>query len=288
MLKQFLLATGLLFNLGAAHAYQAEVNIGYEYSDIEDLSDLDTLFINGKYYLEPVTAENAPLAEAAFLSKASNLGMGYVNASGNIQEEVGYYPFDTIKLDLDLNVLGVSGEFFIPNSQFYVAGSLNRTKLSAKFAGYEESETNNGYAFELGYLPVNGLLLTAGLAKENFDPVQIATYGLTPNLLNAAAVDEDSAVSLRAKYVAQAGEFYTNFEGLAYFGDETTYRFGADLYLDPTLSIGVSIANSTAEDSETIFSVQAQKFFTPSIAVGVQYITLDGADSAGIHGTFRF
>ncbi|WP_017401777.1 putative porin, partial [Acinetobacter sp. 528] len=100
--------------------------------------------------------------------------------------------------------------------------------------------------------------------------------------------DDDTAVTLRAKYVTQISGFYTNFEGQTYIGDETTYRLGADLYLDPTLSIGASFADSTAEDSDTIFSVRAQKFFTPQVAVGLTYTTVDDANSFGINGTFRF
>lgn len=82
--------------------------------------------------------------------------------------------------------------------------------------------------------------------------------------------------------------YYTNFEAQSYFGDETTYRLAADLYLDPTLSVGISFADSTADDSDSIFNIHAQKFFTPQVAVGVGYTTIDGADSFGINGTFRF
>ncbi|EMD2721787.1 putative porin, partial [Acinetobacter baumannii] len=57
---------------------------------------------------------------------------------------------------------------------------------------------------------------------------------------------------------------------------------------DPTLSIGASFADSTAEDSDTIFSLRAQKFFTPQVAVGLTYTTVDDANSFGINGTFRF
>ena len=101
-------------------------------------------------------------------------------------------------------------------------------------------------------------------------------------------VGEDTAATLRAKYVTQIGGFNTNFEAQTAIGDETAYKLGADLYIDPTLSVGVSIADSTADDSETVFGVRAQKFFTPTIAVGVNYTTVDEIDSFGINGTFRF
>lgn len=266
MLKKLALATALLASLGTAHAYQAEINAAYENTDIDNVGDLDTFFINGKYYLNGAQVKGAPLAEAAFMSKASNIGLGYANASGDGDE--------------DIDVMGISGEFYIPNTQFYVSGALNKVDFA--------DEDNTGYALELGYLPINGLLVAAGIAKENVDPVQVANYGFTTNFLNALTVGEDTAVSLRAKYVTQIGNHFANFEGLTYFGDETAYRLGADLYLDPTLSVGISFADSTIEDSDTIFSIRGQKFFTPAIAAGVNYTTTDGADSVGINGTFRF
>lgn len=58
--------------------------------------------------------------------------------------------------------------------------------------------------------------------------------------------------------MTQIGNHFANFEGLTYFGDETTYRLGADLYIDPTLSVGVSIADSTEDDSDTVFGLRAQ------------------------------
>ncbi|MEN8401233.1 putative porin, partial [Acinetobacter towneri] len=50
MFKKIALATALLAGLSTAHAYQFEINGGYENTDLEESSDLDTFFINGKYY----------------------------------------------------------------------------------------------------------------------------------------------------------------------------------------------------------------------------------------------
>ena len=51
MLKKLALATALIAGLGTAHAYQAEVNVGYENTDIDDTDSVDTYAISGKYYL---------------------------------------------------------------------------------------------------------------------------------------------------------------------------------------------------------------------------------------------
>ena len=278
MLKQLALTTALIASFGTAHAYQAEINANYENTSFDgDSEDLDTFGISGKYYLNGVITKNSPLAEAAFLSKASNIGLGYANSS-----------IDEDGADLEIDTVGLNGEFFIPNSQFYVSGSLNRSEVTVESEFGKASDDNVGYALEAGYLPVDGLLIAAGVAKENLDPMYVSKNGFIDTFSNISAVADDTAVTLRAKYVTQIGNHFTNFEGATYFGDETAYRLGADLYIDPTLSVGVSFMDTTFDDFDTVWAVRAQKFFTPAIAVGLDYTTTEDADSYGINGTFRF
>lgn len=278
MLKQLALTTALIASFGTAHAYQAEINANYENTSFDgDSEDLDTFGISGKYYLNGVNTKNSPLAEAAFLSKASNIGLGYANSS-----------IDEDGADLEIDTVGLNGEFFIPNSQFYVSGSLNRSEVTVESEFGKASDDNVGYALEAGYLPVDGLLIAAGVAKENLDPMYVSKNGFIDTFSNISAVADDTAVTLRAKYVTQIGNHFTNFEGATYFGDETAYRLGTDLYIDPTLSVGVSFMDTTFDDFDTVWAVRAQKFFTPAIAVGLNYTTTEDADSYGINGTFRF
>ena len=278
MLKQLALTTALIASFGTAHAYQAEINANYENTSFDgDSEDLDTFGIGGKYYLNGVNTKNSPLAEAAFLSKASNIGLGYANSS-----------IDEDGADLEIDSVGLNGEFFIPNSQFYVSGSLNRSEVTVESEFGKVSDDNVGYALEAGYLPVDGLLIAAGVAKENLDPMYVSKNGFIDTFSNISAVADDTAVTLRAKYVTQIGNHFTNFEGATYFGDETAYRLGTDLYIDPTLSVGVSFMDTTFDDFDTVWAVRAQKFFTPAIAVGLNYTTTEDADSYGINGTFRF
>ncbi len=278
MFKKLALATALLAGLGTAHAYQAEINAGYENTDIDGFGDdVDTFSIGGKYYLNGVQVKNAPLAEAAFLGKASNIGLAYTNAS---TEDEG--------AELEIDTVGINGEFFIPNSQFYVSGSINRAEVTVEDEFGTASDDNTGYAIEAGYLPINGLLLAAGVSKENIDAHQAGKKGFINTFSSASALADDTALTLRAKYVTLVGNHYANFEASTAFGDETAYGVAADLYVDPTLSVGVSVNDATLDDFDTVFSVRAQKFFTPAIAAGLNYTTTDGADSFGINGTFRF
>ncbi|AXY58157.1 putative porin [Acinetobacter chinensis] len=277
MLKKIALAAALTASFGVAHAYQAEINAGYEKTDFDDSESGDLYSFGGKYYLNSVETKNAPLAEAAFVNKASNVGAAYSKYS---EDDEGF--------EFKIESYGVSGEFFIPDSQFYVSGSLNKSKVTVEIEEGKASDSNTGYALEAGYLPVDGLLIAAGISKENIDAANAGQEGMTRTFSRFASDADDTAFTLRGKYVTQIGNNYVNFEGLSSFGDETYYQLGADLYIDPTLSVGASFADSTMDDFDTIFGVRAQKFFTPAIAVGVNYTTTDGADSYGINGTFRF
>lgn len=58
----------------------------------------------------------------------------------------------------DIDVYGVSGEFFIPDTQFYVSGALNQVKLAG--------DKNTGYAVEAGFLPIDGLHLQLAHPKK--------------------------------------------------------------------------------------------------------------------------
>ncbi|MDF2416227.1 putative porin [Acinetobacter beijerinckii] len=285
-MKKLALVSALLSSIIGlnAHAYQTESFGAYEHIDMDGAKS-NSAAISGKYYFKSVQTRSAPLAEAAFLDKASSIGGGYSYSKIKDDEDL---------VDFQFNALGLESEIFIPDSQFYVSGALHRTNVKATVHGLgSESDNGNGYEFEAGFLPINGLLLAVGVAdfSESMNPVKIAKYGFVTNFNNAAVVsgeNDDTAVSLRAKYVSEIAGYYTNLEAQTYIGDETTYRLGADLYFDPTLSIGISFADSTADDSDTIFNIHAQKFITPQFAVGVGYTTLDDTDSYGINGTLRF
>ena len=278
-MKKILVAAALLASMTAANAYQYEVNASYENTDIDDLdSDIDTFNISGKYYFAPVATTTAPLAEAAFLSKASNVALAYTRAETDVAN---------VKADL----VGISGEYYVPNSQFYVSANVNHTKLKANVPGLGSGDdSGTGYAVEVGFLPVNGLLLAIGATdmEESVDPNLVANFGTASAVGAAFSAGEDTAATLRTKYVTRLANNDVNFESKVIIGDEAAYRFAADLYLDPTLSVGASFAKSTLDDTHSVYGIRAQKFLTPIAAIGLGYTTTDGADSFGINGTFRF
>lgn len=86
-MKKLAIASALLSALavtGSAHAYQAEVGGSYTYTDWDQFDSTHSFGVDGTYYFNPVQTRNAPLAEAAFLNRSSN-----VNAKVNYADNDG-------------------------------------------------------------------------------------------------------------------------------------------------------------------------------------------------------
>jgi hypothetical protein len=80
-MKKLAITSALLSALqsGTAHAYQAEVGGTYAYTDIDNGDSANTFAVDGAYYFKPVQTRNAPLNEAAFLDRASNINADLSN-----------------------------------------------------------------------------------------------------------------------------------------------------------------------------------------------------------------
>ena len=93
--------------------YQAEVGGSYNYLDPDNGSSVSKFGVDGTYYFNPVQTRNAPLAEAAFLNRASNVN-AHVNYGDNSGTKDTQY--------------GVGVEYFVPNSDFYLSGDVGRNE----------------------------------------------------------------------------------------------------------------------------------------------------------------
>ena len=236
-MKKLAIASALLSAIaetGTAHAYQAEVGGSYTYTDWDDFDSTNNFGVDGTYYFNPVQTRNAPLAEAAFLNRASNVNakIDYASNSGVKNSEYG---------------AGV--EYFVPNSDFYLSGRLGRTELEVDNTPVDRKVTT--YGAEVGYLPAPGLLIAAGLKGYDND----YNDGVDP--------------TLRAKYVTSLSNGKDiNLEAGAGFGDLDEYNLAADYFIDKTLSLGVDYYSKDRDYGDTNeFGINARKFFTPQVSL---------------------
>ena len=258
-MKKLAIASALLSALaitGTANAYQAEIGASAGLIDPDNASSSGSFGVDGTYYFNPVQTRNAPLAEAAFLDRASN-----VNAK---------YQYDELGND-ERHQYGVGAEYFVPNSDFYLSGNVSGHDLK------DNDDLNNDlttYGAEVGYLPAPGLLIAAGLKGWDNDR------------------DDGVDPTLRAKYVTTLSNGKDiNLEAGAAFGDLDEYNLAADYFIDKTLSVGVDYYSNDINDNDE-FGVSARKFFTPQVSlegrVGFGEVGNADYNRFGVAAKYRF
>ena len=135
-MKKLAIASALLSVFavaGTAHAYQAEIGASAGLIDPDHGGTSGSFGVDGTYYFNPVQTRNAPLAEAAFLDRASNVNAQYQ------YDEVG---------DGEAHRYGVGAEYFVPNSDFYLSGNVNGHDLKDN-DDFDNDLTT--YGAEVGY-----------------------------------------------------------------------------------------------------------------------------------------
>jgi len=258
-MKKLAIASALLSALaitGTAHAYQAEVGASAGLIDPDNGSSSGSFGVDGTYYFNPVQTRNSPLAEAAFLDRASN-----VSAFATFAD----------RGDVDDNRYGVGAEYFVPNSDFYLGGKVSGHDLQDN-DDFDNDLTT--YAAEVGYLPGPGLLIAAGVKGWDNDR------------------DDGVDPTLRAKYVTTLSNGKDiNLEAGAAFGDLDEYNLKADYFIDKTLSVGADYQNNDLIDRSE-FGVSARKFINQQVSlegrVGFGEAGNNDYNKFGVAAKYRF
>lgn len=258
-MKKLAIASALLSALavtGTANAYQAEVGASAGLIDPDNGSSSGSFGVDGTYYFNPVQTRNSPLAEAAFLDRASN-----VNAQFNY-DEVG---------DDEVTKYGVGAEYYVPNSDFYVSGNIARQDVEFSDGGDFDTTL---YGAEIGYLPAPGLLIAAGLKGYDND------------------YDDGVDPTLRAKYVTTLSNGKAiNLEAGAAFGDLDEFNLAADYFIDKSLSVGADYYSNDLNDNSE-FGVSARKFFNQQVSlegrVGFGEVGSNDYNKFGLAAKYRF
>lgn len=266
-----------------AEPYQWEIEGGY--SEVEDKlfvnGDQDTkrYTVSGKYYFSAVETLGRPLAEAAFLGRASNINLvtDYRSAASEYQYCIyGEQGCQVQHRQNDMSQVGVGAgiEYFVPNSIFYLSASIKRSEQELEYraqslAGdsYYSYDRNKTYwSAAVGVMPVDGWLIAANFGEnDEFN---------------------GSESSLETKYVLPLGERALNLTGEYYIDNHgyhyVDWKIGADYYFSPTFSVG-----GTYADGDT-YGIRAEKFFTESFSLAVDYQEGDYEESFGVSLKARF
>tara|TARA_R100000656_G_scaffold63113_1_gene48545 strand:- start:1162 stop:2004 length:843 start_codon:yes stop_codon:yes gene_type:complete len=259
-----------------AATYQSELSAFYEDIDVTGGSEGGySVGLEGAYYLSPVDTKNHPLAEAAFVEKASSV---YINLTNYEFKESGD------RLDIYHRALGV--DFYIPNTIFYVGAGVNQYKSKYSLPSDESfdaasfsSKWDSSWFIKAGVAPVTGLLVWSEFEED---------------------VDVSEQWNINGKYVIPlAGEQALNIEAsYAYqdiYGASDTIRGAADYYFDRHLSLGAGFVNSSYDgdefndsDTRTDYFIRARNYFTDNASLELSYYDGDFENRLMLGGTIRF
>lgn len=252
-MKQFLQTAlfGSLITLTAtaSHAYEIEMGANAGILNPEHSSTGHTVGVSATYYLKSVRTNNMPYAEAAFTNKASNIkAQAEWNDMGNSK----------------LNTYSLSGDYFFPNRLLVASAKLSRNNAD---------NSSTLYGAELGYMPLNNVLVAIGATGYSSDRAD----GIDP--------------SIRAKYLTQFAGRHLNLEGSVSFGDLDEYKLSADYYLDKSLSVGADYYQEQLNDHKVV-GIKAEKFFNSNMSLGGRIgfgdVNHANYNTFGLNGKYRF
>lgn len=257
-IRNFALAAAGMLSMAATPAvclaadYRAEVQGSYaRLIGPGDFPDLDASWIQGRYFFSPVRTDGLPLAEAAFLGRASSVSV----AAGRSESSFGVGVFR-------LNSQAASVGYYIPGTVFFAGVSASRYEhITALNSTTVLTDYDTRWSGVLGITPVDGLLVTTVLRERGYDPNITARYvGKLPNshyyVGTVSVVDPD--------------------RGDTAFGAEFDY------YFDDTFSAGLAY-----QDGSESVTARLRKFITPRFAIGGSY-TDDEANSFSVDIAWRF
>ncbi len=286
----FLILASNVTLASSSSTYRGELNL--DYTSNERYANIGE--IGFKWYFLPVTSSfqkifkktiRHPLAESAFLEKASSLSVKYsLQHFDDIEEfDPGRLNIDTSGMplnnvdELDLSKTRAAIEYFIPNSIFYVGIEYDRITIATTDLSSEDNdqETKN-----------NQWGLTAGIMIAD-------NFLLSTNYLD----DKDYKLNCKAKYVADLGggtalNFLADYTRLddkdtpladvsAKKAKEVSDDFlavSADYYFNRTFSIGTGVLYG----DETGYELRAQKFFSDAVSARVMFRTFEENNSYAI------
>ena len=298
-MKKIGLATAVLLAMTGAHAYQVEVQGQSEHVETQGFDNTWTGDIQGTYYFKDVDASKGPLAEAAFLNKASSIALGYHYDKEVIQGK-GTRP------NFNNQTYGVKAEGYAPTPYMPVYGSLSYYHTDSDGKNYKSADDRGDrYALELGVMPTDNFLLAVGYTsvadQYSIDASKALNYGLLKaNGESDAIGDDQDAVTARAKYVGNIDNtnMAIGFEVNSVFANgNAAYGASTDLYLTPKLSVGVSFADVSEFDASygAVWGGNVNYFITPAFSVGANYVKADAkngntadSQSMGLTAKVRF
>ena len=271
-MKKSTIAAGLaLLASGLCHAgtYQAEITPGYSTGEIEIGNadfDTDAFTIGGEYYFNGVDDSKGPLAEAAFMDRASSIRAAYINGEN-----------DGRGSDTDFDGYTLGGRLVDEASGWLFS------------IDYDELDIDRGADIETWDFTVGKYV------AEN------TTLSFTYSTSEEGNIDTD-IYAVDVKHIAAlSGGAYISLSGILGVGDvdraDDPLIYGGSFTYYPVRNIGVgasAVFTDSDDTDEQIYSLFGSWFPADNLAITASYEFLEDddintdADLFSIGAVFRF
>ncbi len=261
MLKKHAIAAGIAFAFALpAHAeFRWELGAGYQTGDVEgnvgevDIdADIDVASVYGSWYFSSVNTEKGPLAEAAFLDRASRVDVLFQD--GELDGDIA---------DADLRSYAVGTRWVIDKESGWLIEAA---------ASLDEVENDETESFSIGggkYIFENTSVVLSYTYSDPDIGDDVDTYAVEVEHLQATPI---GALKLEGAYAyADPGDSSDTDNWLGSFTFYPTNRIG----------VGGSWFRSISGSSSDTWALFAEWFITESIAVSVAYE--DTEDAGGFN-----
>lgn len=246
-MNKTLLATATVLALSIpalASAYNLEASAAVGEADT-DFGDADLIGVSGTLYLQQVTTDKGPLAEAAFLNRASSVSLSY-------------FELDPERFGSDIETTDLSGRL-VTGDGLIIEG------------GWQDSDFGDTLSFGLGTYIDAGTSIIASYSSWDPDGSNFDIDRLGVDLHRVLASTGTSTLAWDA--------------GLAYVDTDNDNGYGLSggitYYPDTNLGFGAAIEHLDVGDYDaTTFTLHGEYFFSPKLALGAAYTDTD--DETGL------
>ena len=247
--------------------YQTEISLGHFDVEDDDNATLDVDALGLEYFFQPIKPQpNQPLAEAAFLNRASSVSFILLQKDENSVNH-------TAKTD----AYALGFDYAQPDSPFVISGFYLDEDNELVLNGSPGKLTSDTTGLLLGYFIAQHTAIGLSYSKENFKSAQFT--------LNYDSIEELGLelknVSLNPNGTAWSLEGGISKKDYSTVGNNTILELLGNYYLNPGLSIGVTYENTSGDvkcATGHTYVLNARLFITPVISLSAELATFNAAD----------
>ncbi len=222
-----------------ANDYQTEVGVAYHHFDPDEGGSERLITAEARFFFAPVETATLPLAEAAFMQRASSVYLTGGDAS------------------FDYTIYGGGLDLFIINKFLYIGGFVAREEID------DEGETD--WVAKVGIAPIDGLLLTTLINEDD--------YEFNLQLKYVAPLGGENFLNLEANY-ADGGDFEDQYSAYVDFYFDRTFSLGVgyedDGYDDDGYTIRTRKFFNHSFSGEAAYT-KFDNYFVASVGVSLRF-----------------